>query len=115
MCNEGSLRTRKLYELVGPYDENMTNGFDFEWVKRASETPFVAPMWNFVDRSNSDDLIMNNPHAVSRLDSDGKRMQRLGPDYEYFRKKHGHHIKDTPQLSRQEVIDKLQRIKNNNR
>lgn len=111
-CNEMSYRTRKLYEKVGEYDENMVNMFDSEWIKRASETPNVAPMWYFADLFISDSLIMNNPDSVSRLDADGKRVERLKPDMEYFIKKHGHHIAQTPKTEQDKVVEKLRKIHN---
>lgn len=113
MCNEMSYRSRNLYELVGEYDENMVNMFDCEWVKRASEKPNVAPFEYFADISNSDDLIMNNPVSISRLDADGKRLDRLKPDIEYFTRKHGHHIAQTPKMDQDKVVDKLKKIRDN--
>lgn len=112
MCNEASYRTRKLHELVGLYDEKMVNGFDVEWVKRATDTKFVAPFRYFADLSNSDDLIMNNPDATSRLDADGKRLERLKPDYLYFMQKHGIPISHIPDIGIENTVDKLKSIRN---
>jgi hypothetical protein len=78
---------------------------------RISQLPEGHVFWNSPDLSNGDDYIMNNPDAISRLDSDGKRIQRLGSDMEYFEKKHGLHVSTVRDVKTQEVIDKLQRIK----
>lgn len=54
---------------------------------------------------------MNNPDATSRMDSDGNRINRLLPDYQYFHQKHGVMIQQIPDIGKERVIEKLKRIK----
>lgn len=114
-CNEVTYRTRNLYEKIGiennHYDENFKYMFDVDNYYRITQLPEGHVFWNSPDLSNGDDFIMNNPDAISRLDYDGKRIQRLGSDMEYFENKHGLHVSKIKDATTQEVINKLQRIK----
>jgi hypothetical protein len=111
MCNEFTYRSKKIAKDVGLYDENLRYLFDVDYTYRVSQTLKGVPFWCFPDLANSDDLIDNNPNAVSRLDGDGKRITRLGPDYDYFEKKHGLKVQQIPQTNKDHFIDKIKLIK----
>ena len=112
MCNEFTYKNVKLIQDVGLYDENFKYTFDVDYAYRVSKRTGI-PFWYFPDMPNSDDLIDNNSNAVSRLDSDGLRITRLGPDYDYFAKKHGINIQTIPSLQRDILIENLKIIKSN--
>jgi hypothetical protein len=81
---------------------------------RESQQDYAAPFWWFADITNSDNLIINNPNAVSRLQGDrpdGSREQRIQKEWEYFVKKHGRHVTQIPNIQKEEVVVKLKKLK----
>jgi hypothetical protein len=81
---------------------------------RESQQDYAAPFWWFADITGSDDLIMNNPNAVSRLQGnrpDGSRQQRIQKEWHYFVQKHGTMVNQIPNVSKEKVISKLKKIK----
>ena len=111
-CNEFTFRTRQMLEKTGYYDEKFKYCFDVDNYYKITKQDDGHCFWYSCDLSNSDDLVMNNPDAISRLDNDGKRVDRLTPDYQYFKNKHGHLINETPLVTQQQLISKLQYIYN---
>jgi hypothetical protein len=114
MCNEFTYHHKTCYEKVGLYDTNYRDPWDIDMAYRESQQDYSAPFWWFADVTGSDDLIMNNPNAVSRLQGDrpdGSREQRIQKEWEYFIKKHGRHVTQIPNISKEEVIAKLKKIK----
>ncbi len=115
MNNEFTYRTRSLYEKVGEYREDMRNLFDCEWVYRASkETSMCSPFWFFPDINGSDNLIMNNPVAVSRIDPDNTRHQNTQNEHRIFAEQHGIPIQNVPGLTRPRFLERLKNIKDGN-
>jgi len=114
MCNELTYHHRSCYEKVGLYDTNYRDPWDIDMTYRESQQDYAAPFWWFADVTGSDDLIMNNPNAVSRLQgkrADGSREQRIQKEWEYFIKKHGKHVTQIPNVSKEEVVAKLRKLK----
>lgn len=114
MCNEFTYHHRSCYEKVGLYDSNYRDPWDIDMAYRESQQDYAAPFWWFADVTGSDDLVMNNPSAVSRLQgarTDGSREQRIQKEWEYFIKKHGQHVTQIPNVSKEEVVAKLKRLK----
>ena len=92
MCNEFTYHHKSVYEKVGLYDENLRDAFDVDMAYRESMHNHSSIFWWFADIINSDDYIMNNPEASSRLQADrpdGSRQQIIGKIWEYFKEKHG--------------------------
>lgn len=110
MCNEFTYNSKKLLKEVGLYYSSMKNLFDADYAYRVSKSKYGIPFWHFPDLPDSDDLIDNNPIAVSRLDSDGQRLSRLKPDYDKFAERHEIQIVDIPKESRENVTEKLKNL-----
>lgn len=114
MCNEFTYHHRSCYQKTGLYDTNFRDPFDIDFAYRESQESYATPFWWFADITNSDNLIMNNPNAVSRLQNDrpdGSREQRIQKEWEYFIKKHNIMVNQIPSVSKEEVIKKLKSIK----
>jgi hypothetical protein len=114
MCNEFTYHHKTCYERTGLYDVNFRDPFDIDFAYRESKQNYAAPFWWFADITNSDDFIMNNPTAVSRLQGDrpdGSREQRIQKEWEYFVKKHGITVNQIPDTTKEQVIAKLKNIK----
>lgn len=112
-CNEFTFRTKSLYEKTQPYNENYFSCFDVDNYFRITQLPEGHCFWYSPDLSNSDDLIVNNTASISKMDAEGSRMAKLGPDYNLFKSLYGcliHQIPDTP---KEKVIEKLKTIKDN--
>lgn len=107
-CNEASYRSRRVLEEVGKYDENYKSMFDIDWIYRLSQTNYMPTFYRFPDLGHADDLIMNNPHQVSRIDPEGDRWKRLQPDYDHFLSKHTNVLQI---ITDDMVVEKLKRIK----
>jgi len=114
MCNEFTYHHNSCYEKTGLYDTNYRDPWDIDMAYRESQQDYAAPFWWFADITGSDKLVMNNPEAVSRLQgerADGSREQRIQKEWEYFIKKHDHHVTQIPNVSKEEVVAKLKRLK----
>jgi glycosyltransferase involved in cell wall biosynthesis len=114
MCNEFTYHHRTAFEHTGLYDTQFRDPFDIDLAYRESRTNYAAPFWWFADITNSDELIENNPVAVSRLQSerpDGSREQRIKEQWKLFINKHGVMVNEIPDTSKEIVINKLTKIK----
>jgi hypothetical protein len=114
MCNEFTYHHKTCYEKTGLYDTNFRDPFDIDLAYRESQQDYAAPFWWFADIVGSDNLIMNNPNAVSRLQGnrpDGSREERIQKEWDYFIKKHGIIVNQIPNCSKERVIEKLKQIK----
>lgn len=101
MCNEFTYHHKTCFLQTGLYDSKMRDLFDADHVYR--ETLYnknVAPFWWFADLANSDEYIMNNSDAVSRLQDtnrpDGSRNDFIQDTLKYFENKHGLPINSIP-------------------
>lgn len=113
MCNEFTYHHKTCYEKTGLYDTNFRDPFDIDFAYRESKQNYAAPFWWFADITSSDDLIINNPNAVSRLQSnrsDGSREQRIEKEWKYFIKKHNILVNQIQDSSKEEVIKKLKTL-----
>ena len=110
-CNEFTFRTKEMLDKSGFYDETYLSCFDVDNYYSITQLPEGHVFWYSPDLASSDDLIMNNTEAVSRMDNDGKRVERLLPDYSYFLRKQGILIQQIPDIGKEKVIKKLKRIK----
>lgn len=114
MCNEFTMHHKSCFEKTGLYDTQFRDPFDVDMAYRESMQDYSSPFWWFADIDKSDDLVMNNPVAVSRLQAkdrpDGSREQRIAEQFELFNKKHGLYIHEIPRVSQKELIEKLKFI-----
>jgi glycosyltransferase involved in cell wall biosynthesis len=112
MCNEFTYHHRSCFEKIGLYDENLRDLFDIDMVYRQSKSnQKVSPFWWFADITNSDEYIINNPQAKSRLDTNGEREKHLKHHYEYFISKHGLSVQSIPKMDKNYVINFLKNLK----
>lgn len=114
MCNEFTYHHKTCYEKTGLYDTNFRDPFDIDLAYRESKQDYAAPFWWFADITGSDELVMNNPNAVSRLQGDrpdGSREQRIQKEWEYFVKKHNIMVNQIPDTSKEKFIAKLNNLK----
>ena len=92
MCNEFTYHHKTCYNKVGLYDTTYRDPWDIDMAYRESQQDYAAPFWWFADVTGSDNLITNNPIAVSRLQGsrpDGSREERIQKEWQYFTNKHG--------------------------
>ena len=83
------------------------NGGDVENVHRIAQADYIPSFWWFPDVKDSDDLIMNHPETESRINAGGERDKKLGKEYDMFIKKHGTAVQGIPNLTKQQVIEKI--------
>ena len=113
MCNEFTYHHRTCYDKTGLYDTEFRDPFDIDFAYRESQQDYASPFWWFADIAGSDDFIMNNPVAVSRLQGkreDGSREERIQKEWEYFKSKHGVFVTEIPDSRQAEVVTKLREI-----
>ena len=114
MCNEFTYHHKSCYNKVGLYDTMYRDPWDIDMAYRESQQDYAAPFWWFVDVTGSDELIMNNPVAVSRLQGDrpdGSREERIQKEWQYFINKHGIMVNQVPDTPKEKVLEKLKKIK----
>jgi glycosyltransferase involved in cell wall biosynthesis len=110
-CNEFTYRSKKCIQEVGLYDERFQYTFDIEWLYRASKSNMCPPFWYFPDIANADNLVMNNPTTISRMNPNGERDSKLGPNYELFNQLHNTHISQVPDLGMEKLAERMNIIK----
>lgn len=110
-CNEFTFRTKLALDEVGLFDERYPYMFDIDMVYRLSEKKMIPAFWYFPDISSADDLIMNNPNAVSRMNPNGERNTKLGPDFARFVKDYGVEVGKIPDSNKEEIVDNLKFIR----
>lgn len=116
MCNEFTYHHKSVFNKIGLYDTQFRDPFDIDMALRESKENHAAPFWWFADVTSSDDLICNNPEAVSRLQSnrpDGSREERIQKQWELFYNKHGLYVNQVPDLDQASVLSKIKSIRNN--
>jgi len=113
-CNEFTFRTKNLLDKCGLYDEKFKFMFDIDSLTNMNYHEFIK-FWYFPDVADSDNYIMNNPNAISRMNANGERAAQSVPYNEMFIQKWGHHIGGIPEASRDEVIEFLKNKKINRR
>ena len=114
MCNEFTYHHKSCYNKVGLYDTMYRDPWDIDMAYRESQQDYAAPFWWFADVTGSDELIMNNPVAVSRLQGDrpdGSREERIQKEWQYFINKHGIMVNQVPDTPKEKVLEKLKKIK----
>jgi glycosyltransferase involved in cell wall biosynthesis len=110
MCNEFTYHHYTAFKQTGLYDTQFRDPFDIDLAYRESCSNYAAPFWWFADITNSDELICNNPNAVSRLQTDrpdGSREQRIQEQWKLFVNKHGLMVNEIPDVSRDTVLKVL--------
>jgi hypothetical protein len=115
MCNEFTYHHKSSFEKSGLYDTQFRDPFDIDMAYRESQQDYCPPFWYFPDIKDSDEYIMNNPNATSRLQAsdrpDGSREQRIQQQWELFHKKHNLFVNQIPDTPQENVIKKLKSIK----
>lgn len=114
MCNEFTYHHKSCYDKVGFYDSQFRDPFDIDMAYRESQQDYAAPFWWFADITDSDKFIKNNPVAVSRLQTerpDGNREQRIQEQWKLFIQKHNKHVTEIPDSSKEQVLEKIKKIK----
>jgi hypothetical protein len=116
MCNEFVMFKSSLIKQIGLYDTTFRDAFDVEMtVRLVKHTKLVSPFWYFADLADSDQYIMNNPVAVSRLQAsdrpDGSRSERIQEQWGLFHQKHNFHVNQISDTSQEDVIKQLKKIK----
>jgi hypothetical protein len=107
MCNEFTYRSKTMLDKCGLYDESFRHMFDVDSVYRMAQTMLTSPFWWFPDIHNSDDYVMNNPNATSRLQAGGKRDEELPHEFQMFQATHGVHVPNILNLKEEHVINHL--------
>jgi glycosyltransferase involved in cell wall biosynthesis len=110
MCNEFTYHHYTAFKQTGLYDTQFRDPFDIDLAYRESRSNYAAPFWWFADVTGSDDLIINNPVAVSRLQADrpdGSREQRIQEQWKLFIAKHGLMVNEIPDVNKDTVLKVL--------
>jgi glycosyltransferase involved in cell wall biosynthesis len=110
MCNEFTYHHYTAFKNTGLYDTQFRDPFDIDMAYRESQQGHAAPFWWFADVTGSDNLIENNPVAVSRLQGerpDGSRAQRIEEQWKLFVNKHGKMVNQIPDLTREQALQSL--------
>jgi glycosyltransferase involved in cell wall biosynthesis len=110
MCNEFTYHHYTAFEDTGLYDTQFRDPFDIDMAYRESQQGHAAPFWWFADVTGSDNLICNNPVAVSRLQGDrpdGSRAQRIEEQWKLFIAKHGTFVSQIPDITKDKVLQRL--------
>lgn len=106
-CNDFTFRTKNVLEKTGFYDSGYQYMFDVDYSYRLFQDKFID-FWWFPDSAHSDHYINNNPDAISRMNPNGERDNKLGPDMARFISKHEiyiSHILDTPEKFVREKLE----------
>jgi hypothetical protein len=114
MCNEFTYHHYTAFNQTGLYDTQFRDPFDIDLAYRESQSNYAAPFWWFADITDSDNLICNNPVAVSRLQSnrpDGSREQRIQEQWKLFITKHGLMVNEIPNVSKDTILKKIKLLK----
>lgn len=111
-----SYYSKKCLESVGLIDEfyfNATEHLDHTYciIKKNMHPPF----WWFVDIASSNSYLSDFPWSVetSTISQHTNRKKIIQESYDFFQKKHGHHILNTPNVDIKEVQQLLKDIYRN--
>ena len=107
MCNEFTIKTKKCLLETGKYDTRFYSMWDVANVYMVSQSNHMQAFWYFPDISNSDELIMNNPQATSRINESGKRDSRLLEEKKLFAEICGVDVSYIPKLDSQQFIQHI--------
>ena len=113
MCNEFTVRTRSCLKDSGNFNVDFTSMWDVENVYRISNTSHMYGFWRFPDIKNSDDYIMNNPDATSRINDGGKRDKIMEQEYEKFKQTTGVYVQQIPKQTSVEIITSAETLMGN--
>lgn len=111
MCNEFTCKSRECLRDTGLYDTSFNHMFDVDNVYTISKSNYAPGFWWFPDIKDSDDLIMNNPEAASRLQAGGKRERELPNDCALFHRKHNTALGNIQPATLDQITAKLKAIK----
>jgi glycosyltransferase involved in cell wall biosynthesis len=106
-CNEVTFRTKNVLEKTGLYDEKFQFMFDIDNLYRMFQDGFID-FWWFPDSAHSDNYVMNNPDAVSRMNPNGERDDKLGPDMARFITKYNIYVTEVLNKPEQIIREKLE-------
>lgn len=118
MCNEFTYHHNSCFKKVGLYDTQFRDPFDIDMAFRESKQDYAAPFWWFADITDSDNLIQNNPVAVSRLQGervDGSREQRIQEQWRLFTEKHKCFVAQIPDTGKEQLLSKLKTMRSTNK
>lgn len=110
MCNEFTFKTKKCFNDTGLYNNKFRYLFDVDNIFKISQTNHMLGFWWFPDIKNSDSLIMNNPNSQTRLNAGGDRDKKLQAEYELFYNLHSINIPNIPNISKEEILQKIKKL-----
>jgi len=106
---------RSVLEDVGVHDENFYNAWEHvDLTYRISKAGYHTPFWWFADVANSDKLIDVAPGAIdkSSIAKDTEQWKKnVYGGREIYKEKHGHYPNQPPQVSKENVIKIIKRLK----
>lgn len=113
MTNEFTMHHKSCFQELGFYDTQFRHIFDIDFTyKEASLGKWASPFWWFADIFNSDEYVMNNPEASSRLEKD--RSNELIGEFNKFEIKNKTKIQMINKATKKDVLTKLKEIYNMN-
>ena len=115
LCNEFTYHHRSVFEKGYFYDNDFRELLDGELTYRECiANEWTPPFWWFPDITNSDNYVCNNPNTVSRLQDESRadsRNKLIAHFTNIFIKKHNVNIGNIPNVSKEQTILQLKRIK----
>lgn len=113
-----SFFTKEVIEKVGYIDEDFYNAWEHvDHTYRIIKAGYHPPFWWFADIADSDKFLTEAPGAIDNSSIANKSEQWAKNVYggrEIYKKKHGHYPNMPPLVTKDEVIQCLKNIKNQN-
>ena len=113
-----SFFTREVLEKVGLIDEEFYNAWEHvDHTYRIIKAGYHPPFWWFADLYNSHEYLTEAPGAIDNSSIANKSEQWEKNVYggrEIYKRKHGHYPNQPPYYSKEQVIEKIKILKNEN-
>lgn len=103
-----------LFNLIDPYDPKFVNAFEhIDIEKRLDDLGLAPPFWYFPDIAQSAQLLMEADNNQSVITGRGNYQKNWDNSAQHFVDKHGIFTSQIPDSSLQQVVARLDHLKNN--
>lgn len=113
-----SFFTRNVIEKVGYIDEEYYNAWEHvDHTYRIIKAGYHPPFWWFADIADSDKYLCEAPGAIDNSSIANKSdqwLKNVTEGREIYKRKHGHYPNQPPYVTKEEVVQCLKKIKNQN-
>jgi hypothetical protein len=109
--------TQKVINTVGFHDENFQNAWEhIEYTARIGKARLTTPFWWFADIFDSVRYIKEQENAIANssiIKDETKWKDNIQKGIDYHTKRYGFHPSGYPQISAEETIASLKKLKEN--